>query len=507
LGERVAVVTTETPRDWPLPGGEGFALFLGDARDDKLLRQANITAATAIILTTNDDLTNVSIALEARQLNPKIRVVVRLFDQQLGAHLEKGAGIHRALSTSALAAPAFVGAALGDTARGSFETREGVCVIEDRTVKADSPEMGRPLGEWSSASGWSVVGLCRGGLWQVENLGPIVLQAGDVLAVLRVVPSAGAAGPTPAQRSRASSWRTLGLGLRGWWHDVPRALRIALGILFLVVLTSVALFHWKLNLPFVDALYFVITIITTVGFGDYNFLNAPPALKLYGALLMLCGAALLALLFSIITDLVLSTRFRDLLARGCSQLEGHIIVVGLGNLGYRVLRELTRSGQMVVAIEREAGGKFVEAARSRAPVVLGNGRAEETLQKAGLAGAKAVLAVTDDDIANLSIGLAAKRARPEIGSVLRVFDARLAEKLRVSLGAHVVLSVSAEAAPTFVAAALGPHVLHGFLLGAWLVAIFQCPAAGPTPAAAARNELALSSGGIGLRWRHLLQEG
>jgi hypothetical protein len=45
---------------------------------------------------------------------------VRLFDQQLGAHLETDAGIHRVLSTSAIAAPAFVGAALGDTRRASF---------------------------------------------------------------------------------------------------------------------------------------------------------------------------------------------------------------------------------------------------------------------------------------------------------------------------------------------------------------------------------------------------
>ena len=101
-----------------------------------------------------------------------------------------------------------------------------------------------------------------------------------------------------------------------------------MGILCLVVLASVALFHWKMNLPFVDALYFVVTIITTVGFGDYNFQNASPFLKLYGVMLMLCGAAILATLFSIITDLVLSTRFRDVLARGCSRLQDHIIEAG-----------------------------------------------------------------------------------------------------------------------------------------------------------------------------------
>jgi voltage-gated potassium channel Kch len=439
-----------------------------------LLRQANIATAKAIIITTHDDLTNISIALDARRLNPQIAVVVRLFDLELGAHLEQDAGIQRALSTSALAAPAFVGAALGNTTRGSFETGAGSCVIQDHTVNAGAPELGKTLRDWSAANGWSVLGLCRDASWRVADLESIVLQAGDVVTGLRVEPT----GIRTAARARVSSWQSLRLGLQDWWSDVPGALRIAMGGLLLIVLASVGLFHWTMNLSFVDALYFVVTIITTVGFGDYNFQAAPPALKLYGTLLMLCGAALLAMLFSIITDLVLSTRFRDVLARGCSRLQGHIIVIGLGNLGLRAVRELARSGETVIAVERDAGGKFVETARSLVPVMLGNARAEETLQKAGLAGAKAVLALTADDIANLSIGLAVKRARPDIWTVLRVYDAGLADKLRASLGVDAVLSVAAESAATFVGAALGPDVLHGFLLGGFLVVIHKQP--GPT---------------------------
>ena len=279
-----------------------------------------------------------------------------------------------------------------------------------------------------------------------------------------------------------------------------------MGVLMLVVLASVVLFHWTMNLPFVDAFYFVITTITTVGYGDFNFMNAPVALKLYGSLLMLCGAALLAMLFSISTDLVVSMRFRDVLTRGCCRLRGHIII-GLGNLGFRVLRELVRNGETVVAVERDVAGKYVDTARSLAPVVLGNGRTEETLQKAGLAGAKAILALTDDDIANLSIGLAAKRARSEVWSVLRVYDAALAEKMRTSLGVDSVLSVSAEAAGTFVGAALGPEVLHGFVLGEFLVVIFRHPAAAATPrGSTSSNELSLEAAGVGVRWYPLRKE-
>jgi Trk K+ transport system NAD-binding subunit len=505
LGERVAVVTTETPCDWPPSGGEGFTLVIGDARDEKRLRQAGITCAKAIIITTNDDLTNVSIALDARRLNPGLSVVVRLFDQQLGAHLEKGGSVDRALSTSALAAPAFVGAALGDSLRGSFEVEDGFCVIENRGVAEGSPAIGKSAREWGIAEGEAILGLGRGGAWQMAEADAGPIQAGDVLVVVRSAARGLADALRPPAPLGRAKWRTLWLGLQEWWSNVPLALQAALGILLLVVLLSVALFRWQMHLPLVDAVYFVVTIITTVGFGDYNFQSATPALKLYGSVLMLCGATMLAVFIGLITDLLLSTRFRDVLARGCCRLQGHIIVVGLGNLGFRVLRELARSGETVVAVERDAGGKFVETARSLAPVVLGNARIEETLRKAGLAGAKAVLALTDDDITNLSIGLAVKRARPDLWAVLRVFDSGLADKLRGGLGVDVVLSVSAEAAATFVGAALGPGVLHGFMLGDYLVVIFRC-AAGAAPAPAANNELRFPAGDIGARWYRLRPE-
>ena len=42
-------------------------------------------------------------------------------------------------------------------------------------------------------------------------------------------------------------------------------------------------------------------------------------------------------------------------------------------------------------------------------------------------------AATDDDLANLSIGLAAKRAGPRAAWSVRIFDSTLAEKMRQGL--------------------------------------------------------------------------
>jgi voltage-gated potassium channel Kch len=137
------------------------------------------------------------------------------------------------------------------------------------------------------------------------------------------------------------------------------------------------------------------------------------------------------------------------------------------------VQSLLRHGERVVAIERYEDDEFVQTARELVPVVVGNAKMEETLRKAGAAGAKALIAVTDDDIANLSIVLAAKRARPDCRVVTRMFDSALAEKLERALSVDAVLSVSAAAAPTFVGSILCPGVLQGIVLCNRLVLVFH----------------------------------
>ena len=108
---------------------------------------------------------------------------------------------------------------------------------------------------------------------------------------------------------------------------------------------------------------------------------------------MLCGAASLAMVFGILTDVILHTRLRDLYSRGCSKMKGHIVVAGLGHIGFRVARALVQQGNSVVGIERDAQQFNVDAARTFMPVVLGDAGVEETLVNAGVAGASAVMAL------------------------------------------------------------------------------------------------------------------
>jgi len=86
--------------------------FVRDIRDDQALLDAGIARARALIVATSDDLANIEVALDARRMNPTIRIVMRQFDQELAGKIARSASIDAAFSSAALAAPVVVERAL-----------------------------------------------------------------------------------------------------------------------------------------------------------------------------------------------------------------------------------------------------------------------------------------------------------------------------------------------------------------------------------------------------------
>ncbi len=87
-------------------------VITGDHRRERVLREAGVTEAESLVLTRDDDLGNLHAALVARELNPSIRLVIRVFDAQIAEQLPDLIDNAVALSSSSLAAPGFVAAAL-----------------------------------------------------------------------------------------------------------------------------------------------------------------------------------------------------------------------------------------------------------------------------------------------------------------------------------------------------------------------------------------------------------
>jgi Trk K+ transport system NAD-binding subunit len=144
----------------------------------------------------------------------------------------------------------------------------------------------------------------------------------------------------------------------------------------------------------------------------------------------------------------------------------HVILVGLGHVGFRALEELLARDILVVAIERQDGSPFIDEARAQGvPVVIGDARRESLLHELGVANASAIVACTDDDLVNLEVALDAKAVNPRIRIVMRMFDQKMAHKIGGAFSVDSTFSTSAISAPLFAAAALDEQVHGAYRLG------------------------------------------
>lgn len=145
-----------------------------------------------------------------------------------------------------------------------------------------------------------------------------------------------------------------------------------------------------------------------------------------------------------------------------SLMKDHVVVVGVGKVGYRVVRQLVALGEDVVGVDKNAEGALVaELQDLGVQVIHGDAQLRRTLEHAGVARARAVILVTDNDLVNLDAALTARQIRPDVPVVMRLFDDTLASKVATTFNIPAI-STSMTSAPAFVAAATGREIYHSF---------------------------------------------
>lgn len=148
----------------------------------------------------------------------------------------------------------------------------------------------------------------------------------------------------------------------------------------------------------------------------------------------------------------------------------HIILVGLGKLGFRIFGLLRRLGERVVVIERNPENQFLaEVRQDGAPLLIGDARREALLAEANAAKARSVIVAADDDLTNLEVALDARRLNPEIRVVLRMFDQNMADKIRDGFNLRTAMSQSAISAPAFAMAAVDGSIVSSTIVHDQLV--------------------------------------
>jgi voltage-gated potassium channel len=187
----------------------------------------------------------------------------------------------------------------------------------------------------------------------------------------------------------------------------------ALGVLVAVGTTGyVALEGW----PLLDALYMTVTTLSTVGFREIHPLSR--AGVAFTILLIAFGVGTALYLLTQLAQLVLEGSLRvglrrRAMERTIAKWTGHIVVCGYGRFGRVVVDELVRAGERVVVVDQAEGLEEGFAAENL-PFVIGSAVSDETLVRAGVPKARAIVAATSSDADNVFITLAARELNPAI---------------------------------------------------------------------------------------------
>lgn len=143
-----------------------------------------------------------------------------------------------------------------------------------------------------------------------------------------------------------------------------------------------------------------------------------------------------------------------------STLNKHIILVGMGHLGYRVAMKLHEMGENLAVIEFNANADTINEARTLGiPVIHDDATRPSTLEAANIQKARTIIMASQNDAMNLQIALKARSMNPNIQVVLRIFDDDFAHALQEQFG-FIALSATEMAAPVFAAAAAGVDVTN-----------------------------------------------
>ena len=258
--------------------------------------------------------------------------------------------------------------------------------------------------------------------------------------------------------------------LRVGWHDTRALLsqfRKPLAVFFASLFVGGYAYYWLNNnlsanpaLSFVDMPYIMLALMVLEAPIDVPaepyliaFWYAQPVLAVYIAGQ---GAARFLRLF-----LSRDQRRSDWEAAVAATYRKHIIVVGVGHVGLRVIRELRQMNAEVVAIDLDVPAEAdAYLRREKVPLIVGDARTELALDKAGLSHAKAVIVATSDDHINLETTMRVQYRKNEMGRafplIVRMWDDSLKKQIEsVFAGKNVkVMSASDLVAPAFAWAAV-----------------------------------------------------
>jgi len=456
-GHRVRVVWALDDDRQDLFRATGAAVTPLAPDSDEALRAAGVAEAASILTLSPDDGLNLSVALRARVLNPKLRLVLRQFDTVLGRKLEQNLGDCTVLSLSAHAAATYAGAALDRS-----------CLFALRFPENDGPLVGftQATGAASGVAGLTVADAEQRLNARIVALddredppsGALIAAEHRVTLFGRIVErkEARAAAPPPAQRSAVSNGAFRG-GLLGAYGRTNPILRVLAATAAGFVLLSLLFFHFALGKTWTAAAFYVTETMTNVGYGEVDLVTKRGPLVTAAAMAaMLGGIVFTSIFIGYVSSAVTRAQWTAMQGLRRIRARDHVVICGAGKVGTAVMNLLTANGKHVVIVEPNPGPELIRRARERdVDLLTGDARGEGALDLCDLEHATALLALSDVDAANLEVALGARARVQNIPLVVRMEDPQFANATAQLLGIST-FSPSALGAPAFAGLARFP---------------------------------------------------
>ncbi len=392
---------------------------------DRELRRAladDATAAvTAVTVIDRDDIAAMRTALLVEYLRPRIRLVVTIFDRTVAEQLIRAIPNCNVVSMADASAGAIVGPCVD---RRLVALHRGDDGLDGMVAVHGDPEIA-------------------------------VEHSGETLPRVAPYPYR-----PPSAALRALRW--LGGQFRPPDRDAALLLWSLLGLVGLVVLETVLALATSDHEPFTIAAYEATKAIAAVGPSGF-FEHGETWARLYGIASMALGVVLTAVFTAALVNRVLSRRLTGIVGARTIPRSGHVIVAGLGQVGFRVCLELRALGIPVVAVEQDPQAPNVALARGlKVPVVIGRGGDRYVLERLSLGRARALAAVTSDELVNVAISVAALAVQPGLPTVLRAGSNDVTRETAALFPIGVAQDLDRIAAAAIAATAIGHELAHAF---------------------------------------------
>lgn len=436
----------------------GAELVSGLPHHGDALDRAGVRAAATIIAVSRDDQLNLHAALLARDANPRIRIVLRQFNRTLAHKIEQNLPDCAVLSLAWHSAASYAATALDPSCfRGlQFPEPLGPLTGFAERIAAEDSLVGRSVAEVEAALGARVVAvngdtainrdaripwrarLCLyGTIERLMATAPPKDKSEEALTDLRI--------HSPRRTSR---WRFIRANPYLWSFAAA---------VFAIFCLGVEHFRAAFGLDWLTAAYFVLSTMTTTGYGDITPDRKDVVDVVMAMVLMLSGVVFTGIFIAIAASML--TRAQWVRAQGLRRIRrrGHIVVCGAGSIGSGVIELLLGFGKPLVVVEATPDAAMVERARDLGfDLLTGDASRDDTLDLCNLDAAHSLVALTNFDTLNLEIALGARARNPNMPIVLRIADASFAASIARHFDFRTTYSAAALAAPAFAGLARMP---------------------------------------------------